>query len=135
MSDDENDGRRSAWVRTGCQGGFDAGWDAGVAWARETIAKTMLAHADSERDGDGDETWASTLLRDTIEGVVAPGWTTDEIRDAIEEQHPIFGHKLTADLAAKLRADAEAPGLSPEDLDFRFEGGTMVVTGKSKDIP
>jgi NTP pyrophosphatase (non-canonical NTP hydrolase) len=30
----EHEARRTAWVRIGCQGGFDDGWSAGVAWGR-----------------------------------------------------------------------------------------------------
>lgn len=70
-----------------------------------------------------------------IDEVVGPAeseqWNEEEIRQAIEKGHPAFWHEDIAKLAAKLRADADARGLGPGDVDFRFDGTTMIVTGKA----
>lgn len=60
MTEKQDGGRRTAWVQTGCQGGFDQGFDAGVEWAQNEIARFLISgevtYADyaavKVRDGD-----------------------------------------------------------------------------------
>lgn len=71
MTDKENEARRHAWVQTGCQGDFDQGWEAGVAWAQAEIAK-WLDEGVEENDLLGKST------RDMLEKHFE-GWCVDNV--------------------------------------------------------